>query len=119
VATTTISRMLARKRSLMDNCGTQCVAVTHMNADFFRVRAQPLLGKASERGNWSLCRVAYVCHCAGWLADSLADSDHPAGMTANSLTPAVDGCAHQWVPDARPRTRESYVRLRAPVARCT
>jgi len=22
-----------------------------------------------------LGRVAYVCHCAGWLADSLADSE--------------------------------------------
>jgi hypothetical protein len=22
-----------------------------------------------------VCRVAYVCHCVGWLADSLADSE--------------------------------------------
>jgi hypothetical protein len=28
VATTTILRMLAHERSLTDNCGTQCVAVT-------------------------------------------------------------------------------------------
>jgi hypothetical protein len=39
------------------------------------VRAELLLGNADECGVWSVCRVANVCRCAGWLADSLADSE--------------------------------------------
>ena len=31
-------------------------------------------GHAGECGVWSVCRVAYVCQCTGWLADSLTDS---------------------------------------------
>jgi hypothetical protein len=35
VATTTILRILTRKRALKDNCGVQCVAVTYVNATSF------------------------------------------------------------------------------------
>ena len=56
-----------------------CVSVTFMDAivsdDSFRVRAESLPRNAGEWGAWSVRRVADVCHCAGWLADSLADSE--------------------------------------------
>ena len=39
------------------------------------MRVEPLLGNAGERGVRSVYRVAYVCQCARWLADSLADSE--------------------------------------------
>ena len=39
-----------------------------------------MLGNADKCGVWSVCRVADVCHCAGRLADSLADSEQPAAL---------------------------------------
>jgi hypothetical protein len=47
------------------------VSVTFQGCDdCFHVRTEPLLGNAGECSVWSACRLAHVCHCAGWLADS-------------------------------------------------
>jgi hypothetical protein len=40
-----------------------------------------VLGNAGECGILSVCRVVLVCHCAGWLADSLADSEQVAALS--------------------------------------
>ena len=48
--------------------------------DRFRVRAEPLPRNAGEWGPWSVRRIAHVCRCAGWLADSLADGEQAAAL---------------------------------------
>lgn len=44
-------------------------AILDLSQYLFRVSAASLRGNSGECGVWSLCRVAYVCHPAGWLAD--------------------------------------------------
>jgi hypothetical protein len=75
-------------------CGGKCgvsasdrlrVSDVHGSEDSFRVRAEPPSGNADEGGVWSVCRVAYVCHRAGWLADSLADSATVSSKWPNGL----------------------------------
>jgi hypothetical protein len=55
-------------------CASHRLRISHVHGcgDAFRVRAAFSRGNAGEFGVWSVCRIAYVCHCAGWLADSLA-----------------------------------------------
>lgn len=44
-------------------------AILDLSQYLFRVSAASLRGNSGECGVWSLCKVAYVCHPAGWLAD--------------------------------------------------
>jgi hypothetical protein len=47
----------------------------------------PLPGNAGEYGAWSVCRVTDVSHRAGWLAESLADSEQSAALSLVSELP--------------------------------
>jgi hypothetical protein len=77
-------------------------------SDLFRVRAEPLLGNAGECGVGSVCRVAYVCQCAGWLAESLADMNR---------CPSLHGCNRSYLGAGVRRTQVGFTRVRMWSAR--
>jgi hypothetical protein len=108
------------------------VSDVHGCDDSFCVRAEPLSGNADEGGVWSVCTVAYVCHRAGWLADSatvsskwpnglrnqdsggspllvIACAEMPSVSESRGITPDVCGVRCQTrLPDADPAfTRRS------------
>ena len=70
--------MLRRRRRLCaetaSDQGWYWWAILDLTSDLFRVRAEARPGDAGDCGASSVHRVADVCRCAGWLADSLADS---------------------------------------------
>jgi hypothetical protein len=72
------SRAMSSPSSHTGSRGVGLGCTMNLDRATFRVRAEPLLGNAGKCGVWSVCRVAHVCHCAGWLADRLADSEQVA-----------------------------------------
>jgi hypothetical protein len=108
-------------------------------SDPFRVRAEPPSGNADEGDVWSVCTVAYVCHRAGWLADSatvsrkrpnglrnqdsggspllvIAYAELPSGSESPGITPDVCGMRCQTrLPDADPAYNQALGELRAAV----
>jgi hypothetical protein len=70
VATTTISRLLARKRSLTDNCRTRCVAVT---VAVTRVNATSSVSVISGTPDNAAVAVSEVRGCTQMIAGSRTD----------------------------------------------
>src|SRR4030095_1230009 len=94
-------------------------------SDLFRIRAASLRGNASECWVWSVCGVAYVCHCAGgwptvWPTVNRRHSmltDVGRIVAVPKAVPKTRGLSRRWSPPVRgtrPNSSYAYQCVAAP-----